>query len=299
MANRTSAVKAFISFAVDMDLDYKRPGPEEICAYIELLISRQMTPKGIRAHISSLKGFYVNGPADSAPFDSLIVRNALRAVDITLRHTPKIKQPLHPTVLARMLDFIDSCPNGRMVSFCLSLMFTALLRQSNLIPTAVRLFDPDRQLTCDNVIKKGTLIYLDLKWTKTNQRFGESTVVSAPQIPNSSLCPVSRYVTSQSLSSRLSTLPLIRFPDGNPMTVPYVTKRWKQAIEALKVDVPNLTLHRLRLSGASWANSSGASTLSICQQGTWRTDAFRSYIASFVQEHSEVNRAMSAIRDGN
>lgn len=297
IANRESAMKSLISFAVDMNFTFNRPKPEELCAYIELLAQRQMSPKGLRAHMSSLKSFFINAGYDANPFDSTVVSNALRAIDISIQHAPKMKQPLHPSTLARILEFIDLLPHGPMISFALSLMFTALLRQSNLLAKTVRTFDYERQLLVQNVVTKDALLLIDLKWTKTNQRFGESTVVTAPAIPTSTICPVSRFIRTQRKTDKLSRLPLIRFDDGNPMTVRYVSNVWKRALTALKITIPNMTLHRLRLSGASWASAQGASAVSICQQGTWRTDAFRAYIASFDNSLSEVNQAMTKICD--
>lgn len=294
--NRNTAIRSLISVAVDMKFRFNRPTPEQLCAYVETLIERKMSPGGIRGHISNIKAYFINAGYPATVFESTQVTNALRAVDISLRHKPKTKIPITPRVLAKIVTVIETYPHGEMIAFSLALMFTAFLRQSNLHPRSVKSFDLERQLLCENVVlEDDSLLKLDLRWTKTNQKFGESTVVTASRIPGSTLCPVSRFLKSQPIPERISRLPLIRFPDGNPIPTPFINKCWKAAIKHLKIDTPNLTLHRLRLSGASWASDCGIQVADICKQGTWKSESFRSYIANNPSSPSKVNRAMSKI----
>lgn len=293
--NRSSAARSLIDFAVDMDFDFTSPTPEELCAYIEALVSRPITPNAIKGHLSSLKAYFRNAGFSTTPFESVQVANAIRAVDIMVKHNPKIKLALHPELIAQILLVIDTYPNGKAVSLSIALMFSAFLRQSNLLAKTIKTFDHDRQITCADVTICDDLLRIDLKWTKTNQRFGESTVITASRMPQSVICPVSRYLETQPISTRESRLPLIRFEDGNPMTVNYVNKHWRKALAALDVIAPHMTLHRLRLSGASWANDQGVGSLDICQQGSWRSESFRAYVMRSGAKPNKVNECMSRI----
>lgn len=293
--NRNSAVNSLISFAVDMGFQYGNPSPEQLCAYIETLVLRPMTPNGIRGHISNLKAFFRNAGFSTRQFKSIQVTNALRAIAITVKHNPKVKHALEPNIIAQIVQVIDTYPQGHMVSFSVALMFTGFLRQSNLLPSSVKAFDPDRQVTCADVKLTNDLLTLDIKWSKTNQRFGESTILTISPMPNSPICPLSRYKRTQPRASRLSTLPLIRFNDGNPIPIAFVNKYWKTAISAIGIQCKNITLHRLRLSGASWANENGVASLDICQHGSWSSDAYRSYVAQSKSKPNKVNHCMSKI----
>lgn len=296
--NRISSIKSLIGFAVDMKFDYKQPTPQQLCSYVERLIERKLTPNGIRSHISGIKSHFRDALLDTKSFESILLINAMRAVDISLPHKPKQKEPIHPDTLAKIINKIDTYENGRMVSFSVILMFTSLLRQSNLLAKTVKTFDKNRQLTCANVkLVADDLLSLDVKWSKTNQRYGESTTITAAKIPASILCPVARYVEIQPTESRDTDLPLVRFPDNNPITIKYVSTLWKKAIKDLNITTPNMTLHRLRLSGASWASSQGVSSLAICQQGSWVSDSYRAYIANPSDKPSQVNISMSGIND--
>lgn len=297
--NRKSAIKGYVGFAVDMGFDYKEPSPHDLCAYIEFLVERNPAPKGIKSTFSNIKTFFKLARIDPTSVNSQLVCNALRAIDISLKHKPKQKECIHPQIIAKILRVIDARPNGPMVSFAISLMFTALLRQSNILPKSVKTFDNERQVTCDNVSLENNVLKIDLQWSKTNQRFGESTIITASHMPHSTICPVSRYIETQPPGQRNSTMPLIRFRDNNPITINFVYRYWKDALATLKIATPNMTLHRLRLSGASWASKMGVPPLAICQQGTWRTDAYRCYIVNDASVPNEVNDAMAQIRDQN
>lgn len=298
LKNRQSALKAFISFAVEMKFKYDDPAPEHICAYMEYLIQRGLSPGGIKNHISNLKGFFTNASISTLPFESKKVYNASRGIDLSLKHSPKIKVALKPDELAKIVKVIDTYEQGPMASFAIVIMFTALIRQSNILAKTVATFDPERQLTCNNVLlADGGLLQIDLRWSKTNQRFGESTIVTAAAIPGSTLCPVTRYIQTQDVERRRSSLPLIRFADNHPMTLSFVNKYCRLAIASTKLTIPNLTLHKLRLSGATWASQNGVDHLHICQQGTWRSEAFRSYVVRDTTIPSQVNNSMSGIVD--
>lgn len=295
LRNRKVAIKSFIGFSVDSHFKFKTPSPEQVCAYIELLILRKMNPRSIRTHISGIKSYFINAGFDCAPFTSIVVANALRAVDISVKYDTKLKIPLSPDQVLLIMSYIDKLPNGAMISFAISLMFTAFIRQSNLLPASLKSFDIERQILCKHVTYSNNKLSIELQWSKTNQKFGESKTITAHAMPNSGICPVVRYLKTQSPQSRSKSFSIIRFKDNNPMTVGYVNRAWKQAINALKIDLPNLTLHKLRLSGASWAASKGASNLSICQQGTWSSDAFRAYVVAPPSELTEVNKTMYQI----
>lgn len=294
-ANRQSAANSLISFAVDMSFEYTRPSPEEVCAYIEQLIARPMSPNAIKGHISSLKAFFRNAGLCIKVFESIQVSNALRAVDISIKHKPKLKLSISPQDISRIINLIDSYKHGKMVSFAIALMFTAFLRQSNLLSRTVKSFDQSRQITIGDVSLKKPLLKIDIKWSKTNQKFGNTSVITVSEMPGSTICPIARYLQTQIPRPKSPSSPLIRFPDGNPIPLPFVNKYWKQALMAIGIHNKGMTLHRLRLSGASWANEQGVPQLDICTQGQWQSQAFRSYIVQSNNKPNKVNNCMSSI----
>lgn len=294
-ANRQSAVNSLISFAVEMDFDYSSPSPEEICAYIESLVIRKMSPNAIKGHISSVKAFFRNAGMLTSPFETIQVMNAIRAVDLNVQHNPKTKVALSPEKISKIMTVLQSYQNGPMVAFAVSLMFTAFLRQSNLIPRTVKTFDPLRQITCSDVNLKKGLLQINIKWSKTNQKFGESNIVTVSQMPDSDICPVRAYIQTQPDADRKSHLPLIRFPDGNAVPLGFVNKLWKNALTRMGEPTKGMTLHRLRLSGASWANDQGVGQVDICKHGFWKSEAFRAYIVHSKTRPNKVNTCMSSI----
>lgn len=72
--------------------------------------------------------------------------------------------------------------------------------------------------------------------------------------------------------------PLISFPDGKPIPLSYMTKRWRRAVAALGLGSIGFTLHSLRRGGARYLQDQGASPTQIASHAGWKSGAMFDYI---------------------
>ena len=217
---------------------------------------------------------------DHTPFMSLHVKNALKAVELQIRHVPDQKDAVTPKLLKNILCLIRKRSNGNMMALAIIIMFQAFLRQSNLLPRCVAAFDPTRQLTSSDVKVRGGVLSIQVKWSKTQQKLGDNREINLHSIPGSPLCPVAAF-RAASMGRRRHTpdSPLITFRDGNPMTLGYVKKAWAAVLKSLCRSARVFSLHSLRRGGTSYVSFQGQAKMTdLRRHGGWSSEAVRAYL---------------------
>ena len=111
-----------------------------------------------------------------------MVLNALRAVERNVRHVPLQRAPVTLHFLRCLASLITKMKGGPMLA--LPIMFQAFLRQSNLLLRSLKPFDP-----ISDVRVRRQSINLNIKWSKTQQTFGDGRVFTLPAIAGSPPLP--------------------------------------------------------------------------------------------------------------
>ena len=294
--NRRAAIEKYVTFAWKMGINYAAPTTPQLCAYMEYLVEQQLAPPTIKNHISMLRAYFKEAGLDQQPLNSVNLQKATRAIDTQIRPTQRTKMSLSPQEVADIVAHIRREENGEMIAYAITIMFAGFFRQSNIAPLNIRTFDPTRQFTVADVKLANEQLTIRAKWSKTQQRYGEDRLTKLVAIPGSDLCPVLAHRAAQGKARVVDpeSTPLIRFPDGNPIPVRYIATRWQRAAAKVKTITHNPTLHRLRLSGASWAIYNGATILEVCRQGGWASDAFRSYLVPPPDYVSSIHKVMAS-----
>ena len=184
-----------------------------------------------------------------------------------------------------------------MVVLAIILMFQAFLRQSNLLPHSVALFDKTRQITVGDITDNGDQITIKVKWTKTQQVMGDRQVINLYAIPGSPLCPVSAYRRAQKGRHQVPlSAPLLSFEDGNPITLGYVKRVWGGTLKLLGYSPEEYSLHSLRRGGASFCRyQHQAELIDVKRHGGWRSDCVRAYLKPPPRYRDSVHRALSRL----
>ena len=275
-------------------LQYDRPSISHICTYIEFLAARRKCPKSVRNDISSIRTYFRLAGLPTASIDSIQVNLALRALDMDVRHVPDQKDPASPHVVYHVVRVLSARENGPMLAYGVVLMFQAFLRQSNLLPRTVAEYDYTRQMAVQDVVVHTDRITLHIKWSKTTQKYGDARHIELYAINSSPLCPRHLHFLAQLSSPPMSPrAPLIRFRDGNPITVSHFNRQWKEALMSLGCDPQKLSLHSLRRGGASYAYyDHNATLLEVKRHGSWASDAVRAYLRPLVPRKSRIHQAM-------
>ena len=267
------------------------------CWYMEYLASLSYSPGAISNHISHLRTFYRLAGLHTSPLHHYRVHLALRAISITLRHTPNPKLAVTPAILKKALHHIRLSQANQGVALAIIIMFMAFLRQSSLTPPTVKAFDPSRHLTREDVHTTANGLSIQLKWSKTIQKSCDLKTILIPPTQDPELCPVRAYAAySAALPAPSPKAPLLVFPDYNPITTRHVCRLWTQALKDAGLSPSAYSLHSLRKGGASYAyNDANAKLNDVMSQGTWRSLSVRDYICPAEQSMNSVHRALTAL----
>lgn len=101
--------------------------------------------------------------------------------------------------------------------------------------------------------------------------------VRIPRALDPQVCTVTALENLYSTACHLDT-PVIAFKDLKPIPPRYLTKRWKDTMQALGLVPHRFTLHSLRRGGARFLQNSGLKTEAIAGPVGWRSRAVYEYI---------------------
>jgi hypothetical protein len=296
MANRTSAIRSYISFCTALGITYHSPQPYHICWFLEHLARSTDVIGTITNTLGHIRTYFKNAAFNTAPLYSTCVQNAIRGLQITLRHVPQPKLPAPSTLLRDCLGQVGLLEYPAHIKLALIIMFNGFFRQSNVAAKTVAAFDTTRQFVRRDFLLGPTYIVVRLKWSKTLQKSSSATTVTLHAIPGSPLCPYKAFLElCQAAPTTHPKQPLLAYGDGNPMTINYISAQWSKLLTGIGADPSKLSLHSLRRGGALHAHTHGAALQDIKPHGTWASDAVSAYIRPNKDTYTTVHKAMSNI----
>ena len=298
IAGRESAVRLFLSFCDQLQINYKRLAFHHVCWYIEHMARQGHAPLSISNAISHLRTFYLLAGLDTQPLHHFRVGLALRAVATTVRHTPTPKDPVPPALLKRALEFLHKAQSPQATRLAIILMFMGFLRQSSVAPQSVAAYDHTRHLTASDLslVPEGLVVHI--KWTKTLQRSADATSILLPPTADTSLCPVRAYhlYRREVPAPSAPQSPLLVHADGNALTVPFIRKQWTLLLQLAGADPAKYSLHSLRKGAANYTyNEARADLNDVMTHGTWRSQAVRTYIKPHQGPQNSVYHALKRL----
>ena len=301
-SNHRTQAAAFIAFCTRHGLRDIHPTPQTVCWYLEHLTATIRSPRTIRNYVSGLRTWHRRVAGDPHALDSTEVKQMLRALDMTLVHTPSPKLPITQDMLPSLLQACNSLGAvGPAVKVALLLGYYGFLRQSNLAPRTPASFDPKRDTCRGDVLFQPPGLIVILKWSKTLQRGEKAHLVPLPARPNHPLCPLAAY---QALLHHTPTLspnhPLLQVPapPGAPLSARCVTtgqlaQGLHTALLAAGHQPSDYSLHSLRAGGATDAHRAGAQPQDIQRHGDWASSCFWGYVAAHPTATAPIPRALS------
>ena len=135
-----------------------------------------------------------------------------------------------------------------------------------------------------------------IKWSKTMQNRRDTVTLPLPYLGSSPLCPIAALKLMNQILPAEQNAPLFLLPRTRglvPLTDSVARKHLKAVSLALGI-APPLTFHAFRRAGASWAFHNGVFLEHIKKHGTWKLDAFHTYLASSPSLSSPVSQAFAA-----
>ena len=193
-ANHRTQAASYITFCIKYGLRDVNPTPRTICWYLEYMTSSVSSPRTLRNYLSGIKFWHRRIAGEPTALDAPEVRHMLRALDITLRHTPAPKHPITQDILQELVH-VSPDLNALGPAFKVAILFGyyGFLRQSNLAPRTPATFNPQRDICRGDVLENAPGLIVILRWSKTLQRGEKAHLVPLPHRPGHPLCPTQAY----------------------------------------------------------------------------------------------------------
>ena len=154
------------------------------------------SPRAIRNYISGVRTLHKYVGAHCDALKSFELDLILRALDITMNHTPNQRIPVDRHMLTEICEVCDILLDiGCVLKVAFLFGFFGFLRQSNLAPRSASSFEPRRHTCRGDVMMRPPGLVILLKWSKTPQRGEDSHLIPLPAISGSPLCPYQAYKT--------------------------------------------------------------------------------------------------------
>jgi len=253
-----------------------------LVAYMAWLCRTVKSQDTVRNYVHGLKVLHSLQGMDVSNFSDITVTLALRGVDRRLRYTPRRAQPITPGMLTRMVANLDKFSPTDATTRALFLMsFFLFLRKSSTVSNSVRGFDGAKQLVRGDCKRKGGILFVYSKWSKTNQFGKRSHGVPLLPLKDSPLCPVAAYDNMCRLVPGVDTDPAFcSVVDGvrKPLTYAVFQRRLKASVTAIGLDPDRFSTHSFRRGGATLAFRAGIAGDTIKILGEWRSEAYQVYL---------------------
>lgn len=298
VANHRSQFALYLSFCVHYNLPYVDPSPHTVCLYTEFLARSFSSPRAIRNYVSGIRLFHKLMSKDCAAVNSFEVSLILRALDLTMQHTPKQRLPIDSGILSAICSACNSLGAlGVVCKVAFLFGYFGFLRQSNLAPKRAAEFQPKRHTCRGDILLHPPGIVIILKWSKTIQRGQAVPLIPLPRIPGSPLCPLQAYNDMLQLCPTVTpNTPLLQLPghQRKTVTIKLLGQVFHAILDQLGYPAALYSLHSLRAGGATAAFNAGVEYTHIKRHGTWKSDCFWSYVSAQSVEQSPVAKALAA-----
>ncbi len=282
--NHQAQFSLYIAFCLFYGVQDINPSVQVICMYVEFLTRTFTSPRSIRNYVSGVRLLHKYLGQTPASLYSFQLDLMLRALDITMFHTPLRRQPIDLDLLQKICDKCDVFGIlGKVVKCAFIFGFFGFLRQSNLAPRTALGFDRRRHTCRGDVLPHSPGLVLLLKWTKTKQNGHSPSLIPLPDLHGHPLCPVACWLDMCRTIPAPPNAPLfvLKTTDSHRiLTIVQLGYILKQLIASLGLNPEHFSLHSLRRGGATSCYNAGVELNAIRHHGTWQSDAFWTYIVS-------------------
>jgi len=196
------------------------------------------------------------------------------------------KLPITPHILLSIRALLPFHSSFQVSFWSASLVaFYSFFRKSNLLPQSPSTYQPDKQLSKNNISFTPQGAIIQVTWSKTIQYQNRVLQIPLPFIPHSKLCPSTALWLSINQISNNNPSPFQYLDKGfaTILTYPVFCSYLRFCLDSLGFDSSRYSGHSFRRGGATFALESGVPADLVQAQGDWRSDAYKIYIdPSFV-----------------
>ena len=257
-----------------------------LCAYVQFLSRSFSSVTSVKNYLNGVRLLHLFKGLTFPPV-SFLLSLTLRGIGKQLFRQPTQAMPIGPHELIaiwRSMDFNDATAS---TMFCLFMfLFFLMSRKSSLIPPSRAQYSHLRYPCRGDVSIASFGLWVQLKYSKTNQFGLRNFTIPLVAIPHSPLCPVRAFRIMCRMVPGTAHTPLFSLPTlQGPLTVTHVyfNNYLKSALRAAGLPLVFFNGHSFRRGGATWAFKHGVPGEVIQLLGGWTSDAYLRYL-SFSQE---------------
>lgn len=271
-------IRLYTGLASRLGLDHMNPDEEMAISFVTFLACNFKTQKSVKSMTATLVACLQRAGINTQSFKSTKTSLLGRSVSINKRAPTQQRPPIDINMLERIVVHLRQREqNGNMLAAAILIMFTTAVRQSNIFPTSQKTYDASRQLTQQDVIWREDYVKVNIKWGKAQQKVC-TKYQKIPKARSAHLCTYTALIMIPRPQRNQPNMPLICFPDGNPVPIAYMTRKWKLALRHLRLEDQGFTLHSLRRGGARYLQDPGVETSNIARHAGWRSSAINDYV---------------------
>ena len=223
-------------------------------------------------------------------FEDPKVKYFLKAVRINCPLKVSQKHVIDIVTLQCLISLVESFSNGITYKAMFLVSYFGFFCLSNLVPHAVKDFDPTCQFAGRDLIFTNSNVKMVLKWSKTIQNRDKVKVITLPRLD----CPICPFLALQSVFQ------LFHPADMDPLFQCFTSKgikvmtdsRVRKVLASLNQIMGLLkgfySFHCFQRSGATLAYKNRVAIEDIQQYGTWMSDCVWHYISLDSQSSSRV-----------
>ena len=180
------------------------PVSEEHILFVQFLVCNDLSYSSILNYLSALRFKFQWFGWPVQPLNSFRLSLLLQSIKNNIRRLPKLKGLFDISTLVAICKECDLQPFGYVYKFMFLLAFLAFFRLSNLVPLLSKDFDITKHLCRGDLLCDDSGATVLVKRSNTLQSFRQWTLIRAPLLAPSPLCPIRAF---QSMTSLISASP--------------------------------------------------------------------------------------------
>ena len=291
-----SQLTAYLSFCHAMGYRAVPASSATLHRYAALL-ARSLKFTSIKQYISVIRFLHLEWGLPDPLKENYSLTALMKGIQRSLSSPIRRKAPITPPLLLHILSRLDlSKALDSCVWAAALVMFHAMLRRSNVLPSGPTSFDQTKQLRLMDITVFRDHLSVYIKWSKTMQ-FGERPYsIPLYRARNSPLCPVQATVHARRFSQGAPldgpAFVYLHQSKLKPLTSGTFMQVIRQCLASSGFEKSQFGTHSFRRGGASHAFQAGLSVDSIRLIGDWKSNAYTSYV---FHSNSTLHSAMKQI----
>ena len=194
----------FLTFCCQIGVDVIEVNEQHAIMFMEYLANKNLAVSSIRNYVSAVVMYFKWFSLQFEIFSHHKVTMMFKALERSIKRTPKFKGIFHLQDLGNILQLCDNFPLSQMYKCLYLLAYFGFLRISNLVPSSSKKFSISKHLCRADILVQNTDMIVIVKWSKTLQATNQGSYIVLPRLENQLLCPCKNF---ERMHSAFPTLP--------------------------------------------------------------------------------------------